>query len=146
MSETERPITINQEWADGWGPRMRAAKAEVRRRYAPTVIPPCRVCGMTLSLGAIGGGNPTTWGCSEWEDDPARPGQLRRKEGRSCADGHYGDSMFIDRRHVDSDAGVIIDALLDMLDKESRGSIPMYPIAQEIAETGLRIVEKELGL
>jgi hypothetical protein len=142
MSETEAPITINQAWADGWGQRMLAAKAEVKRRYAPTVIPPCRVCGGALSIGSIGGGEPTTWGCSEWDDDPARPGRLLRKEGRSCGDKHYGDSVFVDRRHVDSDAGVIIASLLDMLDTESRTG-GMSCVA---AEQGMRIVERELGL
>jgi hypothetical protein len=74
-------------------------------RHRPTEIPPCRVCGKALSIQAIGGGEPTRWGCSPYEDDPDRPGKIRRIEGRGLADKHFSESYFIDRRH--DDPGVI---------------------------------------
>lgn len=88
------------------------AKAKVvdvlRERYAPTEVPPCRVCGGPLSLAAIGGGKPTVWACSGNEDDPDRPGYIRSQPGRwgNAKDGvseygpggHYHDSRWVDRR------------------------------------------------
>ncbi len=71
---------------------------ELTERYKPTEIPPCRICGGKLSIGKIGGGEPTIWACAGTEDDPDRPGFVRRKKGRNLADRHYSDSEFIDRR------------------------------------------------
>lgn len=71
-------------------------------RYAPSVIPPCRVCGEPLRMCGSGGG-PTVWGCSGQEDDPDRPGWLRYKPGRRCADEHYMRSRFEDRRRGGDD-------------------------------------------
>src|SRR6476659_5336606 len=73
-----------------------ALLAKLRERYAPTVIPPCRVCGGELSIGSVGGGMPTKWGCSEWEE--AEDGTLRRKPDRGAGDQHYSNSVFIDPR------------------------------------------------
>jgi hypothetical protein len=52
--------------------------AVINSRYEPTKVPLCRVCGGELSIGAIGGGSPTRYGCmadnaahyseSSWED------------------------------------------------------------------------------
>lgn len=67
-------------------------------RYKPSEIPPCRVCGGPLSIGAIGGGEPTRWACSGMEDDPESPGNRRYKQGRTVADRHYSDSEWVDRR------------------------------------------------
>jgi len=81
-----------------------ALLAKLRERYAPTVIPPCRVCGGELSLESFGGGMPTIWRCSPWQPTEDEP--LRRKPGRGIADKHYSDSEFIDRRQG-GDADVI---------------------------------------
>jgi hypothetical protein len=67
-------------------------------RYKPTEVPPCRVCGGELSIGCIGGGEPTRWACSGQEEDPDRPGYLRWMKGRTPADDHYDKSVFVDRR------------------------------------------------
>lgn len=63
------------------------------KRYEPSVIPPCRVCGAKLRIGAIGGGQPTRWACPK----------AQGKDGMDWA--HYRQSGFEDRRHGgDSDA------------------------------------------
>jgi hypothetical protein len=76
--------------------------AELTKAYAPSVIPPCRICGGALSLGASGGGLPSYWSCSPEEEDPDRPGQRRTKPGRgereTHPEGHYARSQYIDRR------------------------------------------------
>ena len=54
--------------------------AVLNDRYEPSKIPPCRVCGGELSIGAIGGGEPTRYGCMA--DNGA----------------HYGHSTWEDRR------------------------------------------------
>jgi hypothetical protein len=64
------------------------------RNYAPTVIPPCSICGGPLSCERCGGGAPTVWACSGLDDGPA----YRYKEGRAPADEHYVKSQFVDRR------------------------------------------------
>ena len=79
------------------------------KSYRPTIIPPCRVCGGDLSPGRIGGGEPTIWACSPYEDDPEKPGHCRRKADRSIVDDHYGESEFIDYRQGGDD--VVIEAL-----------------------------------
>ena len=101
----------------GGGPPMSESKkptvSEIRAHHTPTVIPPCRVCGEELSLQACGGGEPTRWGCSGTEDDPERPGLSRYKVGRNCADEHYSQSVFVDRKH--DDPGVLY--LLDLVER-----------------------------
>ncbi len=87
--------------------------SEIRAHHTPTVIPPCRVCGEELSLQACGGGEPTRWGCSGTGDDPERPGLSRYKVGRNCADEHYSQSVFVDRKH--DDPGVLY--LLDLVER-----------------------------
>ncbi len=77
-------------------------------RYAPTVIPPCRVCGGELSIASSGGG-PTVWACNTMEDDPEKPDRLRRKKDRACADDHYSQSRYEDRRCGGDD--VVMEAL-----------------------------------
>lgn len=37
---------------------------ELTRRYEPTEVPPCRVCGAPLEVAAVGGGSPTRYACS----------------------------------------------------------------------------------
>ncbi len=68
----------------------------LRARYAPTEIPPCRICGKELSLAAAGCG-PTVWAC----DGRAEAGGWQ--EGRSAADEHYSQSRFEDHRRGGDD-------------------------------------------
>ncbi len=78
--------------------------AMLEDRHMPTVIPPCRVCGEPLDIGACGGGKPTVWACSPLEEDPDAPGTLRLKSGRDRAEGsggHYSESRITDGRHAD---------------------------------------------
>lgn len=106
---------------------------DLRKRYAPSVIPPCRVCGGELSISSCGGGNATTYACSMQEDDPDRSGWLRMKSGRGENEygkgGHYSDSQWTDR-HGPGDERVI--ALLDAV----LASSPAAPaaVAQETGE------------
>lgn len=79
------------------------------KRYRASVIPPCCVCGAELSLQACGGGTPTIWACSHYEDDPAQPGHVRPKSDRSIADKHYVKSEYIDYRQGGDD--VVIEAI-----------------------------------
>lgn len=79
----EKPV---REWPIGF------LLAELRRRYAPSDIPPCRVCGGELSLQSIGGGEPTVWACSGQNEDGSW------LPGRRIADDHYSRSRYVDRR------------------------------------------------
>jgi hypothetical protein len=79
--------------------------AELRKRYEPTDIPPCRVCGGELSLQAFGGGEPHRWACDGFKHD-AEGNPAGLKPGRRCADDHYLQSEFVDRRQ-DGDAAVV---------------------------------------
>jgi len=91
-----------------------ALLAKLRERYAPTVIPPCRMCGGELSIARIGGGHPTIWTCSGQER--GENGLLHWKTGRSPADKHYSDSEFTDRRQG-GDADVI-----ELIERFERGA------------------------
>jgi hypothetical protein len=64
----------------------------LRERYAPSVIPPCRLCGAELSLGSFGGGRPTVWACDGRDDDG------NYLPGRKIADRHYSESRYEDYR------------------------------------------------
>ena len=75
-----------------------ALLTELRKRYEPTKIPPCRVCAAEMSIQSIGGGEPTVYACQGMEDDPDEPGRVRRMAGRGLVDDHYRSSEFIDRR------------------------------------------------
>jgi len=60
--------------------------AVLNSRYEPTKVPPCRVCGGELSIGAIGGGSPTRYGCMA--DNAAHysePSSTRRFSGARFA-------------------------------------------------------------
>jgi hypothetical protein len=76
---------------------------ELTSRYAPTQVPPCRVCGGELSIQAVGGGLPTKWACSGYGEDGIH------LPDRSLADQHYRDSQFEDRRQGGD--GAVIEAL-----------------------------------
>jgi len=112
---------MNKHDATPRSPEARFADivATLRARYAPTTVPPCRVCGGELSIASVGGGEPTRWACSEYEDDPDVHGQLRRKPDRSMADAHYGDSRWVDyRQGGDSD-------VIELLDLLAAGAVPL---------------------
>ena len=79
------------------------------KRYRASIIPPCRVCGAKLSAQRCGGGEPTIWACSHYEDDPGRPGYCRPKADRSIADDHYSQSEYTDYRQGGDD--VVIEAI-----------------------------------
>ena len=59
----------------------------INERYAPSVIPKCRICGAEMTIGASGGGEPTRWYCSVAQD--SKPMDWK----------HFGDSLWEDRRH-----------------------------------------------
>ena len=69
---------------------------ELRRIYTPDPIPPCRVCGRPLSIASVGGGQATRYACSNMENDPDRPGYLRRIADWDPADDHYARSVHTD--------------------------------------------------
>ena len=71
-------------------------------RYTADLVPPCPICGGELSSASAGGGRATVFACSEWEDDLAVPGRLRRKEERGIADDHYDRSRWIHYNSGDS--------------------------------------------
>jgi hypothetical protein len=77
---------------------------DLTRRYSPTKIPPCHICGGPLSLMACGGGYPTEWYCDYQERGP--DGTLRMKAGRTMLDEHFNLSHLIDCR-PGGDAAVI---------------------------------------
>lgn len=71
----------------------------LERRYASVVVPPCRVCGRSLSVASFGGGRPTLWACSglaEAGEHTSHAGSPYRV-GRAPADEHYSASIFEDR-------------------------------------------------
>lgn len=63
--------------------------AELTKRYVPTKVPPCRVCGAELSITACGGGKPTQYACStqsiatgiDWEHYQNSEWEDRRQGG-----------------------------------------------------------------
>ena len=75
--------------------------AWVRHCHTGDAVPPCRVCGGPLSVASMGGGRATKWACDMWEDDPEKPGKLRRKTGRGPADDHYERSEWTQYRESD---------------------------------------------
>ena len=83
--------------------------AAIKDRYTAEPVPPCRVCGESLSLAAIGGGRPNIWVCAGQEDDPGRPGYVRYKAGRSCVDDHYSRSEFQQCQLGDADVLALVD-------------------------------------
>lgn len=99
LGERNYVAELCSEWTDA---KLIAILTE---RYAPSTIPPCRVCGAELTLQSLGGG-PTVWGCSHLEADPTDANQLRVKPGRRLADEHYKRSRFEDPR-CDGDAAVL---------------------------------------
>lgn len=100
-------------------------------RYAPTVVPPCRVCGDALTITSIGGGRATEWACGHLEPDPdavAGGPDLRVKAGRGTGSAddnrHYERSRFVDYRHEDADVIELIRRFKEhqtRIDKEPLG-------------------------
>ncbi len=105
---------MNEHDAPPRSPEARLADivATLRARYSPTKVPACRVCGGELSIQSVGGGEPTVWACSDLEADPAQPGHLRRKPGRTVADSHYSQSRWVDYRQGGDS---VVMELLDLL-------------------------------
>lgn len=64
-------------------------------------IPPCRVCGGALTIGSMGGGHATRWGCDGRIEDPARPNEVVYADGRTIADDHYAQSQWTQHRSGD---------------------------------------------
>lgn len=95
-------------------------------RYAPSEVPPCRVCGRPLTISSIGGGEPTRWGCSGLIPDPDNPGTPDKSgkmiwaEGRTVADEHYSKSIWEDRRRGGDE--VVIELLGRYAEKLAEGS------------------------
>ena len=64
-------------------------------------IPPCRVCGGPLTIGSMGGGHATKWGCDGRIEDPERPDAGVYADGRTIADEHYAQSQWTQHRSGD---------------------------------------------
>ena len=65
-------------------------------------IPPCRVCGGPLTIGSMGGGHATRWGCDGRIEDPSRPEAVVYADGRTVADEHYAQSQWTQHRSGDT--------------------------------------------
>jgi len=68
------------------------------------------------------------YGCSPYEDDPAEPGMLRIKEGRTGVDQHYSDS-----RHTDYKQGG--DSLVMELARRFELLRAMVPVIGEAVDS-----------
>lgn len=62
---------------------------QLERAYMPPPIPKCRICGADLSIGAIGGGEPTRYYCSVMSGAP--------HNGAKMDWDHFGESLWLDR-------------------------------------------------
>lgn len=74
--------------------------AVLRERYTPEPVPPCRVCGGRLTIGSMGGGNATKWGCAT-PDAPPLP-DYRFKDEIKDRWFHYRYSSWTQYRDCDS--------------------------------------------
>ena len=83
----------------------------LRKRYTAEEIPVCCICGSELNLASCGGGRATEWACDGQEDDPDRPGFIRYKEGRFCADEHYSKSRWTQYKPGDKEVLNLLDIL-----------------------------------
>ncbi|WNP33609.1 ead/Ea22-like family protein [Enterobacter kobei] len=78
--------------------------AKLKKRYALTIIPKCRVCGEELTLQRTGAGG-DVWACSGLTDGGYLP-------GRSMADEHYAQSRWTDYSNGgDEDVLALTEAL-----------------------------------
>ena len=77
----------------------------LRERYTSDEVPPCRVCGETLSVQDMGGGNATKYAHS-------------KPDGVSFRDWseHYEASRWTERRSGDSDVIALVDLVQSLLD------------------------------
>lgn len=79
--------------------------SQLAERYTPDEIPPCRVCGAPLTIGAMGGGAATKWACSAasvtgpYPEDIATD-QQKRTYRRAQMD-HYSASKWTEYRSGD---------------------------------------------
>lgn len=94
LTREERNALFEKEVVD-W--KTSEVLAVLRERHAPTVVPPCRLCGAKLSCQSMGGGEPIVYAC----DGHVEPGSRDYVPGRGFADTHYSESRWFDRRHAD---------------------------------------------
>ena len=90
--------------------QLRTIVAELRERYAPPTVPPCRICGGALSLQQTGGGAPDVWACTGLVEG-------EYAYGRRIADQHYEASTWVDYK-AGGDQRVIV--LCDALESAGR--------------------------
>jgi hypothetical protein len=91
MTDAEERISLTND-------EIMEAAQEVVNRYTPERVPPCRICGESLSMQAAGRG-PTIYACSGTYEDES--GRTRYREGRSLVDEHYSNSRWEQYRHGD---------------------------------------------
>lgn len=125
---------------------------ELRERYTPEQVPPCRVCGGELSVQSIGGGNATVWACSGMEDDPEQPGHSRYKADRRPADDHYAQSRWIQHRDGDrtvlelirrfETVGAAPDGKVQLPEKARAGIEVLHHVVESLLTTS-RYVDEE---
>lgn len=77
-------------------------------RYAPTPIPPCKICGGMLYPQGSAGPKGIVYYCPVIEEPPGEMGRVRQKEGRGEREeflpgGHYYESAFLDPKGGVSD-------------------------------------------
>lgn len=78
---------------------------DLTKSYEAPIVPPCRVCGAPLAIGAIGGGRPIEYACSQTKLDHE----------------HWRNSRWQDTRQG-GDSRVI--ELIDRYTKAKAGSAP----------------------
>lgn len=96
-----RALLKGQEGLGSWTvPELSPDFVEsLRRRYTPTPVPPCRVCGGNLDVSQCGGGKSTVYAC----------GAATRADNSTDWD-HYEKSQFTHLTAGDSDVIAFIDA------------------------------------
>lgn len=101
----------------------------LKKRYAEPVIPACRICGIDLSLGKVGGGEPSMWHCSK----------AKRFDGTIDWQ-HFNDSTFFDiSQGGDPDVIELIkrykSAVVEKLDAMRERNCPRVQLDQPNAQT-----------
>lgn len=74
---------------------------ELRDRYEPPTIPPCRLCGAPLTIEQAGGGQPTVYACMRRDiaDHDERMEHYSRSEWLDYKRGGDPEVMELLRRH-----------------------------------------------
>ena len=89
----------------------------------------------------VGGGEPTVWACSPNEEDPDKPGYLRRKKDRGGVDEHYVQSEYVDRRQGGDDLVIELVRRHNLLREQARSFVEALQCIETIA-----ICREELGV